>query len=150
MGQWPGTRRDVPKILRDQLPLQQAVDDDYAESGFNRGHLNPNFLMDGQEARLATFTLTNAVPQEPCFNQGAWKRAEQLFDEVFVSFCYRRGGQVHALTGAVPNYPASEDDLNTTRTISCGDNDGGCSTWKPENEHNKYHRWVATATSSLY
>ncbi|KAF0306048.1 Endonuclease domain-containing 1 protein [Amphibalanus amphitrite] len=140
MDQWPGSRGRVPPSLRDQLPLLQAVDDDYAESGFNRGHLNPNFLQDGQEARLATFTLTNAVPQEPCFNQGAWKRAEQLFDEVFVSFCYARGGQLHALTGAVPNYPAQAGDMRTTRTISCGDNDGGCSVWRPEDPHSKYHR----------
>ncbi|XP_037078592.1 uncharacterized protein LOC119099628 [Pollicipes pollicipes] len=140
MDQWPGSRGRVSRRMRDQLPRLQAVDDDYAESGFNRGHLNPNFLQDGKNPRLATFTLTNAVPQEPCFNQGAWKRAEQLFDDVFVTFCYARNGSLHALTGAVPNYPAEESDLRTTRTISCGDNEGGCSVWRPQHEEDMYHR----------
>ncbi|RXN14740.1 endonuclease domain-containing 1 -like protein [Labeo rohita] len=47
----------------------QAVSDDYKDSGYDKGHLAPVFLAGSQGCADATFTLTNAAPQDPSFNR---------------------------------------------------------------------------------
>ena len=56
------------------------VHDTYTNSGFNRGHMAMRFLVArlGQDAAYNTYTLLNAVPQRPSFNQGIWKNLEYL------------------------------------------------------------------------
>ena len=54
----------------------QAIMEDFRNTGYDKGHLNPNFYQ-CDDSRTATFTLTNAVPQDPCFNQQSWKKMEE-------------------------------------------------------------------------
>ncbi|XP_016398708.1 endonuclease domain-containing 1 protein-like [Sinocyclocheilus rhinocerous] len=42
---------------------EQAISDDYSETGYDKGHLNPNSFQCGA-GRIATFTLTNAAPMD--------------------------------------------------------------------------------------
>jgi len=51
----------------------------YRGSGFDRGHLAPNYaigLCFGPEAQAETFWMTNVVPQRPEFNRGRWRGLE--------------------------------------------------------------------------
>ena len=53
----------------------------YRGSGFDRGHMAPNFLIGtryGPEAQRATFLLSNVAPQRPQLNQGSWQRLEAV------------------------------------------------------------------------
>jgi endonuclease G len=53
----------------------------YRNSGFDRGHMAPNFLIGtryGPEAQRATFLLSNVAPQRPSLNQGSWQRLEAV------------------------------------------------------------------------
>ncbi|NWX18823.1 ENDD1 protein, partial [Aegotheles bennettii] len=62
----------------EQLSKSQAILQDYKNlTGLNRGHLNPNGHHNSSSSRIATFTLTNIVPQDSRLNGGAWNNYEQ-------------------------------------------------------------------------
>lgn len=60
-----------------ELSHPGALDGDYRNSGFSRGHLAPaaDFGWSDQAIR-ATFLLSNAVPQRRRMNAGIWSRIE--------------------------------------------------------------------------
>jgi endonuclease G len=54
---------------------------DYSGSGYDRGHMAPNYAIDtifGEKAQKETFLMSNIVPQRPSLNQGPWKAIEQM------------------------------------------------------------------------
>jgi endonuclease G len=54
---------------------------DYDHSGFDRGHMAPNFAIGtryGVAAQNQTFLMSNIVPQKPGLNRGIWKDVEAL------------------------------------------------------------------------
>ena len=56
-----------------------ANDKDYANSGYDRGHLAPASDMGWSSITMAeSFYYSNMSPQEPSFNRGIWKRLEEL------------------------------------------------------------------------
>lgn len=56
-----------------------ADNEDYADSGFDRGHLAPAADMGWSDATMTeSFYYSNMSPQLPSFNKGIWKRAESL------------------------------------------------------------------------
>ncbi|XP_072547436.1 endonuclease domain-containing 1 protein [Salminus brasiliensis] len=92
-GYWLG--QDYPGVYQGE---RQALNEDYTNSGFDRGHLNPN----GHHAvpsRNATFTLTNVVPQNPKLNQNAWANHESKLASLFKSQC----NKAYMLVGAIPS-----------------------------------------------
>ena len=53
---------------------------DYTGSGYDRGHLAPNYAMAlcyGAEAQMETFLMSNILPQRPKLNRRLWERLEQ-------------------------------------------------------------------------
>jgi endonuclease G len=53
---------------------------EYVRSGYDRGHLAPNYAISvcyGEEAQRETFLLSNIVPQLHALNAGLWKDMEQ-------------------------------------------------------------------------
>lgn len=60
------------------LNLPQVTPEDYAKSGYDRGHLAPaaDFPM-SQDSVDATFVMSNMVPQKPGLNRQAWKELEE-------------------------------------------------------------------------
>ena len=83
------------------MKLKQAISVDYPNTGFDRGHLNPNFYQ-CNKGRTATFTLTNCVPQNPCFNEQIWKAMEEQSKKIMDDFCPYPGAKRFFVTGAVP------------------------------------------------
>jgi endonuclease G len=55
--------------------------DDYTRSGYDRGHLAPNYAIGsryGRVAQLETFKMSNIAPQKAGLNRGYWKDVEEL------------------------------------------------------------------------
>lgn len=64
----------------DKRSLVRVKHDDYTGSGYDRGHLAPNYAIAkvyGREAQLETFLMTNISPQTPNLNRKIWQRIEQ-------------------------------------------------------------------------
>ncbi|XP_064157790.1 endonuclease domain-containing 1 protein-like [Anguilla rostrata] len=77
---------------------RQALEEDYINSNYDRGHLNPKQHQSG-DSRQATFTLTNVVPQTPNLNQKAWVTYEHQLTKLFIAQC----AQAYVLVGAIPS-----------------------------------------------
>ncbi|XP_035240418.1 endonuclease domain-containing 1 protein-like [Anguilla anguilla] len=75
----------------------QSLDEDYIDSDYDRGHLNPK-QHHREDSRQATFTLTNVVPQNRTLNQGAWKKYETDLQKNLT-----KCSQAYVLVGAIPS-----------------------------------------------
>lgn len=77
----------------------QAVEADYINSTFTRGHLNPSLHHRNHTDRSSTFTLTNAVPQKNESNDGPWETLEQTVNKSLEAHCL---GEAYIVTGIIP------------------------------------------------
>lgn len=53
----------------------------FTGSGYDRGHLAPNFsiaICYGSAAQIQTFLMSNIIPQKPNLNRGIWNHLEQM------------------------------------------------------------------------
>ncbi|KAG9262285.1 endonuclease domain-containing 1 protein-like [Astyanax mexicanus] len=82
------------------LLSNQAVSKDYIKSRFHKGHLAPVSHARTQECSDATFTLTNAAPQNGSFNSGKWRVTEAKVAEILEEKC--AGNSRYIVTGVVP------------------------------------------------
>lgn len=54
---------------------------DYTWSGYDRGHMAPNFAIAvcyGKHAQLETFLMSNIIPQKPKLNRQVWEQLESV------------------------------------------------------------------------
>ncbi|XP_063009735.1 endonuclease domain-containing 1 protein-like [Melospiza melodia melodia] len=87
------------KFTLDQIKESQAVLDDYKGlKGLDRGHLSPSGHQCGKESKIATFTLTNIVPQDSTLNTGKWMAYECKTMPQKTQGCTT----TYVITGAVP------------------------------------------------
>ncbi|MDO8631970.1 MAG: DNA/RNA non-specific endonuclease [Phycisphaerales bacterium] len=85
----PGERKfgTLPRPRRfsmDSRTVARVAHDDYTNSGFDRGHMVPNFAIAsrfGEAAQAETFLMSNIVPQAPALNQGPWRILEETLAE---------------------------------------------------------------------
>uniref|UniRef100_A0A3B3R8V0 Uncharacterized protein n=1 Tax=Paramormyrops kingsleyae TaxID=1676925 RepID=A0A3B3R8V0_9TELE len=84
---------------RDRVKSNQAVNGDYCNTGYDRGHLNPNSFQCDDD-RKATFTLTNSAPMDACFNRVPWKQWEQRVRDILKDNAV--SGTAYLVTGTVP------------------------------------------------
>lgn len=92
-----GLPRDSEFHPEPQLPENERAElDDYARSGFDRGHMSPSGDMPNAEAQGESFSLANMVPQAPQLNRGTWERIERA-----VRGLARRTGDIYVVTGPV-------------------------------------------------
>lgn len=95
-------------------PGEFAIDDrtrariapeDYTNSGFDRGHMAPSFVMGleyGVAAQQESFLMSNIVPQRHALNGGMWSRLERRIAINYPA----RFGEIWVLTGPVfPEHP---------------------------------------------
>jgi endonuclease G len=69
-----------PKFEVDLRTKSRVHQNDYTGSGFDRGHMAPNYGLRSQYGHLAqleTFLMTNIVPQKPALNRYIWAAAEK-------------------------------------------------------------------------
>jgi endonuclease G len=82
----------------DRRTLARVSSEDYRDSGYDRGHLAPNFLISrlyGERAQLATFRMSNIAPQTPRLNQLLWQRLEEAEADIVAP----RAEQLWIVTG---------------------------------------------------
>lgn len=73
---------------------------DYTRSGYDRGHLAPNFAIAtryGAAAQRETFLMSNIVPQKHALNAGLWQQLEQRIATSYPA----RFGEVWVIAGPV-------------------------------------------------
>lgn len=88
-----------PGPLDQNVVESQAVDLDYINSTYSRGHLNPSLHHHSREDRYATFTLTNVTPQKAGSNDGPWEVLEQTVNKTLDAYCL---GEAYIVTGIIP------------------------------------------------
>lgn len=93
-----GTVSRTDKFLPDpKIETGSAINDDYRNSGYDRGHLAPAADLKWSHASMnASFFYSNMSPQLPGFNRGIWKQAEEL-----VRKWANHYGAVYVVTGPV-------------------------------------------------
>ena len=67
------------QFLTDTRTTSKVSDEDYRGSGFDRGHMAPNFAIKtnyGKLAQLETFLMTNISPQTAKLNRSIWRKLE--------------------------------------------------------------------------
>lgn len=75
-----GSGKRPSRFSYDWRSLVRVDHKDYTGSGYDRGHLAPNYAIakvHGREAQLKTFLMTNISPQTPNLNRRVWQRIEQ-------------------------------------------------------------------------
>lgn len=83
---------NAPKYKRpasfsaDWRSLSHVASEDYTHSGFDRGHMAPNYAISrlyGKRAQYETFLMTNISPQKARLNQKVWQKLEVWESERF-------------------------------------------------------------------
>ena len=70
-----------PRFLVDSRTRSRINQNAYKNSGYDRGHMAPNFAIASRYGPLAqgeTFLMTNIVPQKPDLNRKLWEKLERL------------------------------------------------------------------------
>lgn len=107
---WAAYRaEDIEPAAAPPRPEQFALDlrsaariepSDYSGSGYDRGHLAPNFVIAtryGRRAQAETFLMTNITPQRHTLNSGLWRELEQRIATSYSA----RFGEIWVLAGPV-------------------------------------------------
>lgn len=84
----------------DKRVSNQVSSKDYERSGYDRGHMAPNYAISslyGKTAQLETFLMSNITPQTPNLNRKFWQRLE----EVEVKYFTRLADNVWVTTGPI-------------------------------------------------
>lgn len=70
-----------PSSFREDERLRiQVSHRDYSHSGYDRGHMAPNYAIAtryGRQAQLQTFLMSNIAPQKHTLNAGIWEKLEK-------------------------------------------------------------------------
>ncbi|MDT8389414.1 MAG: DNA/RNA non-specific endonuclease [Lentisphaeria bacterium] len=94
----------------DERTYAQVRHDDYKGSGYDRGHMAPNYAIAtryGRQAQIETFLMSNIAPQKPALNRGPWKDVEMAVARFYGQSC----GEVWVVTG--PIYGKDVDRLES-------------------------------------
>ncbi len=106
------------RFERDWRNLTGVEHNDYRGSGYDRGHLAPNYLIAklyGRSAQLETFRMTNITPQRPKLNQKLWQRLEEIEAGRFAG----RFPELWVVTG--PIFDAKQETLKGSSRVEVPD-----------------------------
>lgn len=89
-----------PGFSADWRTLWPIGTDSYSGSGYDRGHLAPNYAIaavHGRQAQIDTFLMSNMSPQTPELNRQLWQRLEEAVMDHFAP----RFEQLQVITGPI-------------------------------------------------
>lgn len=89
-----------PDFIADWRTLWPIDASSYRGSGYDRGHLAPNYAMAvsvGEAAQQDSFLMSNMLPQRPKLNRQLWQRLEAVVMDHFLP----RFGRLQVITGPV-------------------------------------------------
>ena len=84
----------------DGRTMAKVRSDEYTRSGYDRGHLAPNYGISrcyGRKAQLGTFLMSNVIPQKHEMNAGLWRHLEERAAVNYPG----RFGEVWVVTGPI-------------------------------------------------
>lgn len=97
----PGAAPPRPgEFTPDRRTAARVEPGDYTGSGYDRGHLAPNFAIAtryGRRAQEETFLMSNIIPQRHALNAGPWQQLEQRVATAYPA----RFGEVWVIAGPV-------------------------------------------------
>ena len=85
---------------KDWRSIASVSHQDYTGSGYDRGHMAPNYVIAsryGRTAQKETFLMTNITPQKPRLNQKSWQRLEEVIANDFSKWY----GEFWVVTGPI-------------------------------------------------
>jgi endonuclease G len=88
------------EFTEDPRTVARIEPEDYAHSGYDRGHMAPNNVIAihyGRKAQEETFRMSNICPQKHALNAGVWKQLEHRIAANYPA----RFGEVWVLVGPV-------------------------------------------------
>ncbi|MEG2465008.1 MAG: DNA/RNA non-specific endonuclease [Kiritimatiellia bacterium] len=89
------------RFEQDRQVPKSPTHEDYSGSGYDRGHMAPNYVIAtryGKVAQRETFLMTNISPQRPNLNRGPWKVLEKTIADDLSAI----GDTIWVITGTVP------------------------------------------------
>jgi endonuclease G len=100
LGRIPTTPDRPDRFEVDRRTATRVAPSDYTGSGYDRGHLAPNFAIVtryGREAQRETFLMSNITPQRHELNAGLWRELEM---KIAINYPARYG-EVWVLNGPI-------------------------------------------------
>jgi len=91
-----------PSFLLDRSLPHAPHPDAYTKSGYDRGHMVPNFAIVtryGEADQRKTFLMSNIAPQTPSLNRGVWREVEHRIAELWTA----RYGEIWVIVGCIPS-----------------------------------------------
>ena len=91
---------DRPNFSRDNQAPNCPSPDDYKKSGYDRGHMAPNYAIVtryGEWLQKRTFLMSNIAPQTAELNRGVWRELEHRIAEYWT----RKYGEIWVIVGCV-------------------------------------------------
>jgi endonuclease G len=98
-----GISRRPSKFNTDMTTEAKVSHKDYTHSGYDRGHMAPNYGIStryGRQAQLETFLMSNIVPQKGNLNRGVWRELEMKVADIKGGIANRVEG-VYVITGPI-------------------------------------------------
>ena len=89
-----------PGFAKDKSLPRAPTPNDYTKSGYDRGHMVPNYAIVtryGESAQRKTFLMSNIAPQSPALNRGAWREIEHRIADLWTA----RYGEIWVIVGAL-------------------------------------------------
>lgn len=106
------------RFSTDWRAINKITHQDYDKSGYDRGHLAPNYAISslyGKQAQLETFVMTNISPQKPNLNRKLWQRLE----EAEIKYFTRLSPTLWVTTG--PVFDSTIEHLKTADNVEIPD-----------------------------
>jgi endonuclease G, mitochondrial len=98
---WYGDEPRQNQFTEDPLlpnNIQQATDNDYKNSGYDRGHiLRSEERTRTKEDNITTFYYTNMMPQTPDLNRGVWLKFERYCEKL----CKEEDKELYIIAGGI-------------------------------------------------
>ncbi len=99
-----------PNFKKDPAVKTSPSAAQYARSGYDRGHMAPNYAIAsrfGPDAQALTFLMSNITPQSPALNRGLWRNVEHRIAETWAN----RWGEIWVIVGCLSD---SKETLSGT------------------------------------
>ena len=100
-----------PGFKQDKDAANSPTAAHYAKTGYDRGHMAPNYAIAtrfGREAQNRTFLMSNVTPQTPRLNRGVWRDIEHRIAELWT----HRWGEIWVIVGCISNEPRNLADTD--------------------------------------
>ena len=95
---YPSGKR--PNFNRDRAVSSAPFPSAYARSGYDRGHMVPNYAIVtryGEEEQRKTFLMSNIAPQTPALNRGVWRNLEHRIADLWTA----KYGEIWVIVGCI-------------------------------------------------